>query len=288
MDNSEERKQLIEQLEGLPTLPTIMVKIFECIDDPKSSAEDLKKIIINDLAISSKVLKLANSAYFGFSREIVDITRAIVVLGFDTVIDVAVSVSLASLMNPKEGSLVLPMEQFWEHNIAAGQAGRIIAQAGNYPYQEQAFLVGLMHDIGKAILASNFTREFNRAVENAQDLEQYIHETERDIFGFSHAEAGAWLAKYWKFPKQLIMPIQFHHSVTQMPAEFSVEICIAHSANYLAKKTGIGSSGDENKLYDIEPEVFRVLSLNQQKFEELEEELSGKKELINSFVEAIL
>src|SRR3989339_855229 len=98
MNNSEEKKQLIEQLEGLPTLPTIMLKIFECIDDPKSSAEDLKKIIINDLAISSKVLKLANSAYFGFSREIVDITRAIVVLGFDTVIDVAVSVSLSSLM----------------------------------------------------------------------------------------------------------------------------------------------------------------------------------------------
>ena len=288
MNNSNEEKQLIEQLEGLPTLPVIMLKIFECIDDPKSSATDLKNIIINDVAISSKILKLANSAYFGFSREVVDITRAVVVLGFDTVIDVSVSVSLASLMNPKEGSLVMPMEQFWEHNMAAGQAGRIIAEHSKYPYLEQAFLIGLLHDIGKAILASNFTKNFNRAVEDAQDMDKYIAETEKDVFGFSHDEAGAWLAKYWKFPKQLIFPIQYHHSLDRMPDEYENETYIAHCADFLAKSTNIGNSGDDNKLYELHPKAMKALSIRESDITVLQNELMNRGELIKTFVEAIL
>ena len=180
------------------------------------------------------------------------------------------------------------MEQFWEHNIAAGQGARIIAQECHYPYLEQAFLIGLMHDIGKAILASSFTKDFNRAVENAQDEGRFIRETEKEVFGFSHDEAGAWLAQYWKFPKQLIMPIQFHHNVAQTPSEYKTETIIAHCANYLAKKAGIGNSGDDNKLYNLSSSIYRHLSISEKTFDKLLEDLIGKKELISTFVEAIL
>jgi HD-like signal output (HDOD) protein len=191
-------------------------------------------------------------------------------------------------MDPKENVMVLPMEQFWEHNIAAGQAARIIAEECEYPYLEQAFLIGLMHDIGKAILASNFTREFNIAVENAQDLDKYIWETEFEIFGFNHAEAGAWLAQYWKFPKQLILPIQFHHNIDGMPEECKTEILLAHASNFLAKKSGIGNSGDDNKLYNLHKEAVRNLPMNDTVSEKLVEELKDRSGLIKSFVEAIL
>lgn len=286
MSESSEKRRLIEQLEGLPTLPTIVIKIFECIDDPKSSAEDLKEIITNDVAISAKVLKLSNSAFFGFSQEILDITRAIVVLGFDTVVDIAVSVSLASLMSPREGSSVIPMEQIWEHNIAAGQAGRIIGKASNYPYLEQAFLIGLLHDIGKAILASYFSKDFNRAVEESQDYDKYLWESEESIFGFNHAEAGSWLAKYWNFPSQLIASIQYHHQPSQIPGEFRNEALIAHTANYITKKCGIGNSGDDNKLPELHEDVYKYL-LSEEDVESMVDELSQQGELISTFVDTI-
>jgi HD-like signal output (HDOD) protein len=146
------RRRIIEEIKGLPTLPVIMLKILECIDDPHSSANDLRNIIINDIAISSKVLSLSNSAYYGYKKGILDITRAIVFLGFETVIDVALSVSLGSLLNPYKNNLIISLSDLWEHSIAAGEAGRLCAKEKFYPYQERAFLIGLMHDIGKIAL----------------------------------------------------------------------------------------------------------------------------------------
>lgn len=288
MIETNERRRFIEQMEGLPTLPTIMLKIFECIDDPRSSAEDLKKIIVNDMAISARVLKIANSAYFGVSREIFDVSRAIVVLGFDLVIDIAVSVSLASLMAPKEGALVLPTEQLWEHCIAAGQAGKLVAKAAKYPQIEQAFMTGLFHDIGKAAMAAKFTRDFNSAVEQAQDCDEFLWEAEEKIFGFTHADSGAWLARYWKFPEQLIMPIQYHHRPGQMPGDYKTEVLIAHVANYITKKSGIGSSGDGNKLYQLHEDTFTHLQIDEDTILALTEELSQQRDLIKAFVEAIM
>lgn len=288
MGNKNETKRIIEQLENLPTLPVIMLKILECIDNPHSSAGDLKNIISNDVAISAKILRLANSALFAQSHEIVDIGRAIVVLGFNMVVDVAISVSFASLMMPQKSALVISMEDFWEHDIAAAQAGRIIGTSIGYPHLEQAFIIGLMHDIGKLVLATHFTKDFNCAVEESQDYDLYLCETEEKVFGFNHADAGALLARHWNFPEQLIMSIQYHHHYSELPEKYKKEILIAHVADYLAKINGIGNSGDNNKIPMLHPDVFNSLVTSEYDLSLLSEELVKNKALIKTFIEAIL
>lgn len=288
MNNKNQTKRIIEHLESLPTLPIVMLKILECIDNPRSSADDLKNIISNDVAISAKILRLANSALFGQSHEIVDIKRAIVILGFNMVVDVAISVSFASLLMPQKSALVISMEDFWEHDIASAQAGRIIGTAIGYPYMEQAFIIGLMHDIGKLVFASYFTKDFNRAVEDAQDYDLHLWEAEQKVYGFNHAEAGALLARHWNFPEQLIMSIQYHHHYAELPEKYKKEILIAHLADYLTKVNGIGNSGDNNKIPILHREVFNSLVESEYDLSLLSEKLVKNKELIKTFLEAVL
>ncbi len=281
------KKQIIEKIDGLPTLPVIMMKILECIDDPHSSAEDLKDIIINDISTSTKVLSLANSAYYGYTQTIEDITRAVIILGFETIIDAALSVSLSSILTPAVDSSAISMEKLWGHCIAAGEAGRLCAKENMYPYKERAFLIGLTHDIGKISLACFFHEEFNTAIEDARFDEKFIYETEKDVFGFSHCDAGIWLADKWNLPPSISVPIQFHHNPENAPEEFQKEAVLAHFADYLVKFANIGDSGDNNKLPELSSLVESQLEIDEEKINILAGKLENLKPKIEAFLGSV-
>jgi len=282
------KKRIIEEIQSLPTLPVIVLKILECIDDPFSSADDLKNIIINDIAISSKILSLANSAYYGYTREIIDITRAVVVLGFETIVDVSLSVSLYSILTPSTKSLTISMEELWKHFIAVGEAGRLCAKENIYPYKERAFLIGLTHDIGKIALYCFFPKEFNSAVENAQNEDNFIYDTEKNELGFSHNDAGTCLADKWSLPPAISVPILFHHEPQKAPAEFQKEAVLAHLADYLAKISTIGNSGDNNKIPELSPTVNSILNIDEEQINSLAQKLEESGPKIDAFIGSIL
>ena len=288
MEIDEKKKRVVQEIQALPTLPVVMMKILECIDDPHSSAKDLKDIITNDISISTKVLSLANSAFYGYARTIEDITRAIVVLGFETIIDVALSVSLNSILSPAGDCFEISMEEFWKHSMATGEAGRLCAKKELYPYSERAFLIGLTHDVGKIALACFFQTEFNNAIKNSLAKDTFIYNTEKNSLGFSHSDAGGWLAEKWNLPPTILIPIQFHHKPENAPPEFQREAILAHLADYLAKHASIGNSGDNNKLPELSPLVHSQLKINEDKIKTLAENLEKLKPKIDAFVGTVL
>jgi len=287
MEIDVKKKRIIERIDALPTLPVIMMRILECIDDPHSSADDLKDVIIKDVSTSAKILSLANSAYYGYAKTIEDITRAIVVLGFETIIDVALSVSLNSILSPTTDGMAISMEELWEHSLAAGEAGRLCAKEGFYPYSERAFLIGLTHDIGKIALSCFFPKEFNEAIVKALDNNKFIYDTEKDKLGFAHYDAGVWLAEKWNLPPIISIPIQFHHEPENAPEEYQKETVLAHFADYLVKFSGIGDSGDNNKLQKLSPLAYSYLEVDEDRIDELSQKLTELRPKIEAFVRSI-
>jgi len=282
------KKKIIEKIDALPTLPVITMKILECIDDPHSSADDLKKIITKDPSTSARVLSLANSAYYGYTGQIEDITRAVVILGFDTIIDVALSVSLSSILAPNVNYLAVSMKELWKHCIATGEVCRLATEEGLYTHKEKAFLIGLTHDIGKIVNACLFPSEFNTAIEDARFDEKFICDTEKNVLGFSHTDAGKWLAHKWNLPPSISASIQFHHEPEKTPEEYQWEVTLAHFADYIVKFTGIGDSGDNNKLPEISRLTDSILGIDEEKINSFAQKLEELKPKIEAFMTSVL
>lgn len=287
MEKNLEVNRFIEEMQDLPTLPVVMLKIFDCIDDPHSSAEDLKGIIINDVSISMRVLSFANSAFYGYQKEIEDITRAVVVLGFETIVDIALSVSLSSVLNPASDSLAIPIVELWKHSIATGEAARLLADENFYPSKERAFLIGLTHDIGKIIFACFYPQEYNNAIKQAQDQDMFISDTEENEFGLSHSISGESLAVKWNLPPSIVVPIRYHHLPMEAPTEFRKEALLAHMADHIVKLSQIGTSGDNNKISEISAEVYSEMEIDEDKIEEFTEKLKILQPKIETFIAAV-
>ena len=217
------KKQVIQKIKILPTLPFVLDRIIQVMDDPKSSATDLKDTIIKDQSISAKILSLANSAFYGMPNKVTDLTRAIVVLGFNTVVDVAMSVSVTKIFGG-DSSLEFDKKEFWTYSVGCAEAAKLIAEKVNIRQAEYAYLLGLLHDLGKVILSNFFVEEYDEAVINAKLNNKPLSDEEINIFGFDHTEASRVLGLKWKLPDKILTPIVFHHNADNLPVAFKKEI----------------------------------------------------------------
>lgn len=248
-------KRITESIIGLPTLPTIVSKMIELVDNPRTSAASLARLISSDQTLTARILKLANSAYYGFPREISTVNMAIVVLGFNTVKDMGLSLSVFDVFKNQENSSVFDITRFWEHSIGCGVASRMLARNYHSRNASEAFVAGLLHDIGKIILNQYFHQEF------LQIMDMVVHgstleDAEENIIGTTHAQIGAWLAEKWNLPEIISKTILYHHQPWCAKKE-SVLVCTVTLADYLCHLSGIGNSGRiainslETKVWDI-------------------------------------
>jgi len=241
---SEQIKRIAQNILSLPALPTIIAKMIELIDNPRTSASQLTKLISTDQVLTAKILKLANSAYYGFPRRIGTINLAIVVLGFDTIKDLGLSASIIERFKRRSGNTSFDMSLFWEHSIACGVIGRRIARELNYRISGEVFVAGLLHDIGKLILNQYFPNEFNEIVERVKKNKESFVQAEIHIIGVGHALIGSWLTEKWNLPSQLVEVIKHHHTPDQAPEQTQIA-SIVQFADFLCKWRGIGYSGDK-------------------------------------------
>ena len=164
-DQKQQRlKKITESIIGLPTLPTVVTQMISLIDNPTTSAKDVAKLISTDQALTAKMLKLANSAFYGFPREIATVNHAVVVLGFETVKSLGLSVSVLERFSGVSSNGDFDRQRFWEHSIACAVAARILATKVRYRTrgQGEAFAGGILHDIGKLVLGFFFWEHFER------------------------------------------------------------------------------------------------------------------------------
>jgi putative nucleotidyltransferase with HDIG domain len=231
---SEKLARITADLKHLPSLPELYLEIAEVLLSPSSSAQHIAEIAVKDPALSAKLLQLANSAYFGFSRKVFTVTEAVQLLGVGIIQSLAAAVPLFSSFS-REKCPNFPIDQIWSHSTQTGALGvRIFDQLpDDARLSELAFCAGLLHDVGKVILADGLPGEYSAALQESQTTGTPLVEIERKYFHTTHAEVGAYLLALWGLPIPLVEAVACHHHPQVCGAR---ELCLAgvvHIANAL-------------------------------------------------------
>ncbi|HEY9187381.1 MAG TPA: HDOD domain-containing protein [Bacteroidota bacterium] len=239
-------KKKIQSIIQLPALPAIAIEIINMVEDPRTSASMLGRVISKDQVLTAKVLKIANSPFYGFSRKIATIDFAIIVLGFDTLKEVVMSVSLISSLS-KKLTREFNSRQFWDHSIACGVIARALARNHGYRVIGEVFIAGLLHDIGILIINQYLFNEYKEIVKLIKQEKISLEDAEMRVLGVTHGEIGSWLAEKWNFPGQLVDTIAFHHHPIQSE-QYREIVSIIHMADVLCQKL-------DNGYFELEKDI---------------------------------
>jgi len=281
-------EKIITELSDLPSLPFVVHKLLRVVADRRSAARDLAQVISMDQALTAKVLKLVNSAFFGFSNKITTVSRSVVILGFHTIKTFALGISVFETANKvKNKSSELNIEELWKHSIAVAAGARVIARLTRYKLPEEAFVAGLLHDIGKIILHQYMRKDFSEAIKLSKEKEIPLIEAENKILQTNHEEVGSYLGERWKLPYPLRKAIDSHHKPPLIEKDFDQDvlrlICIVNVANSLCKMRYSGFSGDVHISHQDEA-VLKWLNIREGDIErfflEIDSELIRSEELI--------
>jgi HD-like signal output (HDOD) protein len=244
MDPAKARNLVIDTVTALPTLPEVVHNLLQRIEDPATSARDLGDLIAYDQAISSRLLKVANSAYYGRMSHVATVKQAIIVLGFDEVKSLALGIGVFSTLSASAEHACFDRKEFWLHSIKCALAARIICEQCTTIDRCVAFTGGLLHDIGKIALDLVLSDRYDQIKTVMSSDELPLHAAEQKVLGFCHADAGGWLAERWKFPASLTEPIRWHHYPEQAPADLLPLAATLHAADHICRTNGAESAAE--------------------------------------------
>ena len=255
----EEIKNRIYSIIQLPALPTVAMEVVEMVDNPRTTASRLGRVISSDQALTAKVLKIANSPFYGFPRKISTIEFAIIILGYDALKEIVISISLISALQ-KRSDEHFDAQAFWEHAITTGVLARRLSRDLGYRVSGEVFVGGLLHDIGISILHRYFRNEYRRIVDIAREGTLSFREAEESVLGVTHAEVGGWLAERWNLPAQLVDAILHHH--TPSSARLNRElVAIIHYADVVANRS-LGRAVEYDRDIELDHEGLSETGLN--------------------------
>jgi putative nucleotidyltransferase with HDIG domain len=243
---------LIARIKSMPTLPTVALRVLEVSADPNSSANDLMRIISPDVSLTTKILKIANSPFYGLTKEISSLQHAVTVLGFKEIRNLVIStVAFESFKNLKQNG-EFDINKFWRHSFYCALAAKIIAVDLKNGSNE-LFVAGLVHDIGKLAMYITFPNEFMMQIEimGPLKIKYTAFETEKDIFGMTHDEVGMKLLEKWMFPKSLITAVGFHHRPQEADKKSRFPI-IVHVADILTHVYEMQAENEEEGSFEAE------------------------------------
>lgn len=267
-----ELEAALRRISDLPTLPAVLTAINKLMQDPRTSAEELGRTLATDPALTAKVLKLVNSAFYGFPGRIGTITQAVVVLGFSTVRNVVLTTSVLQALEQKGSGPGFDVHAFWLHSFCTGATAKVLARELRLRYVEEAFIAGLIHDMGKLILRQYLREEFDKVLAYRNQHDTLFREAEGRVLGFDHQDLGAYLAERWNLPKDLIHAIANHHqpltprtgpSTLSGPKEPDAGEMLArmvHAADIICRALEVGDGGD-SRIPQVVEEVWSGLGL---------------------------
>ena len=232
--------QLVGQRIELASLPDIFARIVDALGKPNASATYLAELIQNDLGLSARLLRLANSPAFAGPRRVESLPRAIVILGTDQLCRLAFGISLVSLF-PNIPAALLDMEHFWRHSIACGILARLIAIQTKQPESETFFLYGMLHDVGRLIMLTHEAASCNAPLALETKRPHGLVDAERHFWRYDHAQVAGTILHAWKLPDHITIPVALHHAPSQAPDQPAA--AIVHLADALAHISLHGRSG---------------------------------------------
>lgn len=268
--------QLVQWVEEVPALPNVAVKVLKMTEDPMASARDIGNTIAVDVALTSRVLRIANSAYYGMPRSISTVQEAVVILGMQVLRNLALAAASYDMLKREFSAYGLAAGELWRHSITCALAAQIIAKETRAVRSEEAFVAGLLHDIGKVILNVHAASQFQAIMALAELDALPFHEAERAVLGFDHAEVGARLAEKWNLPHALCSAIGGHHDLSQ-DGDAPQLTAVVHVANHVCKRNLMGL-GSEKPCSPPKPEGLALLRLTESDLEGVADELIRQME----------
>ena len=266
------RKSLFRQIEvqkNLPTLPHILLKLIDACRQDEENLNKVSRIIENDPSLSSKVLNLVNSAYYALPHKVKDMHQAVVIVGTNAIKNIAVCASVYEAFNQTKGDANFNLKSFWWHSLKCAVLAKFIAEKTGYTHLDEAFLSGLLHDIGKLVLWINFPEQYGGALETCKDRHDLLLEVERRL-GASHSEVGAWLVRRWNLQSFIADALLYHHEPKERILNAFPLVKIVYVANALSHVQ------QQDKDYQIAEDTYdfsrpQVEELLSQAGEELED-----------------
>jgi len=243
--------------EGIPSSAAIVGEVIKIIYDQSSSAADLATIIERDPPLTAKILKISNSAYYGSSKQITSLQRAVVVLGFDTIKELVTTISVVHSFFQSGTTGGVDKPGLWLHSVGTAKAAQLIAQRHGLARPDVTYTVGLLHDIGKIVTALIFPEQYNRVVEHAIENELHIIQSERMILNIDHCMIGKILCDLWDLPDALSNAILYHHEPLNTEGENTLAQ-ITYLGDHMARKVKIGNPGD-NFITEPDLAVLKIL-----------------------------
>ncbi|MBI5213944.1 MAG: HDOD domain-containing protein [Nitrospirae bacterium] len=265
----------IEKIDTLPTIPSVLRKLLAVIENPKVSLNEVGGFISNDPVLTSRVLKLVNSPIYGFPGRISSVSQALILLGLNVVKGMLLGVSVFDAMQKT-------MIGLWEHSLGCAITARIIAQKKGLKEPEEVSVAALLHDIGKVVLGLKFPDEYKKIIAEAENKGIFILEAERNHFAISHAEAGAWIAQKWNFPRNLVEVIEYHHK-PHLSNSVPVQTAIVHLSDIIVRAKGFGFAGD-NFVPAINSAAWQALGLSEDNLKEILSELEDSLSSAEDFL----
>ena len=259
----------VENINTLPTVPGVLKRLSVVIEKPRITLVEISAFIANDPALTTKVLKMVNSAIYGFPGRIASVSHATMLLGLNIIKGLLLGVSVFELMQKA-------MNGLYEHSLACAIASRIIAQKKGLKEPEEVSVAGLLHDIGKVILTLEFPTEYQAAMNEAQGKGISIFDAEKNQFNATHANVGSWLAEKWHFPRNLIEVIECHHRPA-LAKNAPLETAIVHMADLLVRARGFGFAG-EIFVPEVNAIAYELLNLSESDIKDVLREMEDNME----------
>ena len=278
-------KELKGYIKNMPSLPTSVTKVLEICNNPQTSPADLNHVISLDPVLVGRVLKLINSAYYGLGQHVTSLARAIIMLGINTVKNLALSTAIMGHIGSKTDSHGLNMEGFWRHSLCVGVSTKLLAKMRGIDVKmtEEYFTAGLLHDIGKIPLNAILSKEYMLTIGNADRQRKPLFKAEEESLKLNHCYTGASIVKAWKLDGAIGDVITRHHDFSGYTGEYSDVLFSVIATNYFASKEEIGFSGDCHPE-PIPPHIWEVLNVSREIFDEIEEIVHSEIEKAEVFL----
>lgn len=219
---------------------------------------DIAKIIREDPGLTARLLRIVNSAFYNFPSKVETISQAVTIIGTQQLGALALATSVLQMFKGLPEDLVT-MNSFWRHSVACGLAARVIGTLRRESNPERLFVAGILHDIGRLVMYSKAPEEFKSAVMRSKEKDELLFDSEREIFGFTHAVVGGFLLQTWKLPGSLEDVVMYHHN-PKAATRFPMETAMIHIADGIAHAMELGSSG-ERFVPPVDQEAWERLGL---------------------------
>jgi len=288
MDSRAAFLQKVGRIRKIPTLPEVMQEVLATVASSDSSATDLAAILSNDQAMCTRVLKMANSAFYAQTRRISSIGDAVVVLGFDEIVQLMLATTVFTAFDTSRMGRRLGLYELWKHSMATATTSKMIAEKVSKGAETNIFhTAGLLHDIGKLVLAHYFPVDYASVFERLESEDIFLCDAEKSVLGFTHCDVAEWLYSRWNFPRRLIDIISAHHKDISSASGMNPDVLVVRLANILCNCWQVGSGGNV-KTYSLEAEDYSLLNLDECALEDMELKIRESEEEMDCFLKAIV